>query len=55
MAEIIMKFGGLAPNDVLNDIGGFEFGASARYHHLYMHTIEILMDFDLYCQLNHQI
>ena len=33
---MVIEFGGFAPNDVLNTIGGFKFGGMVWYHHRYL-------------------
>ena len=42
-----IKFGSLASNYVLHTIGGFKFDGVVQYRHTHMHTVEILMDFNL--------
>ena len=34
----VIKFGGFAPNDVFNTIGGFKFGGMVWYRHTYVHA-----------------
>ena len=44
--HICIKFGGLAPNDMLDSIGRFKFGSMVWYRHkyMYMHIVEISVD-----------
>ena len=44
---MVIKFSGLAQNDVLSTIDGFKFGGMVRYCHSHMHTVEILVDYNL--------
>ena len=44
---MVIKFGGFAPNNVSNTIGGFKFGGMVRYRHMNMHTEKNLVGFNL--------
>ena len=47
-SEFVLPNYSLAPNDVLNSIGGFKFGGMEQYCHTYnVHVLEILADFNL--------
>ena len=43
----VHKFGSLGPNNVLNSMGGFNFGGMVRNHHTYIHAVESLANFNL--------
>ena len=43
----VIKFGGLAPNNVFHTIFGLKFGGMVRYRHRYMHAEKKLVDFNL--------
>ena len=44
---MVIKFGGLGPNDVFHTIIVLKFGSLVQYCHTYVHSERNLVDFNL--------